>query len=38
MRHKKATENYSVELFGRMKITLPDIKAERTEKLSGVEL
>ena len=37
MRHKKATENYSVELFGRMKITVPDIKTERTAKPSGVE-
>ena len=39
MRHKKATENYSVELFGWMKITVPDvtIKTERTAKPSGVE-
>ena len=39
MRHKKATENYSVELFDRMKITVPDvsIKTERTVTSSGVE-
>ena len=39
MRHKKATECYSVELFGRMKITVPDvtIKTERTATSSGDE-
>ena len=35
MRHRKATENYSV--FGKMKITAPDlnIKTERTATPSG---
>ena len=37
MRHRKATENYSV--FGKMKITAPDfnIKNERTATSSGNE-
>ena len=40
MRHRKATENYSVELFGKMKVTVPDftIKTERTATSSRNEL
>ena len=40
MRHRKATENYSVEVFGKMKITAPDlnIKTERTATSSRNEL
>ena len=39
MRHRKATENYSVKVFGKMKVTVPDfnIKNERTETSSGNE-
>ena len=39
MRHRKATENYSVEVFGKMKVTVPDftIKTERTATPSGDE-
>ena len=40
MRHRKATENYSVEVFGKMKITVPDlnIKTERTATSGRNEL
>ena len=38
MRHRKATENYSVEVFGKMKITAPDLNIKtETATPSGNE-